>query len=206
MSKTRLHLWMIGILVTSTLVWNQTARADSHQWRFNELYSNANGTVQFIEMKECCGFTSEWNIAPKWILAVNANHQYTFTSDLTGDTANKYLLLATQGFADLEGLPTPDAIIPDGFLPIGGDVLEYWLYGTIIRRLYGPLPLDGISALQIGGYGPDNQGGTPDDVTTVGVNSPTNYAGESGSITPASVPVRPTTWGAIKRLALDQGR
>ena len=204
MSKARLHLWVIGILVTSVLVWNQAARADSHQWRFNELYSNEDGTIQFIEMKECCGFTAEWNLAPKWILAVNADHQYTFRSDLTGDTANRHLLLATAGFAALEGVPTPDAIIPDGFLPIGGDVLEYWMYGSIPKRLYGALPLDGFSALQIGGPGPDGQGGTEDDVTTIDVNSPTNYAGESGSIGP--VPVRPTTWGAIKRLALDQGR
>ena len=177
------------------------ARAASHLWRFNELFSNADGTVQFIEMQECCGSTEEVFLQSKWIIARHANHKYTFRSNLTGNTANKYLLLATQGFADLPGAPAPDAIIPSGFLPVAGDTLDYWQYPDA-TRIYGALPLDGVTALLVG-PGPDGISGTDDDIYQPATNSPTNYAGQSGSIN-VSVPVRPITWGAIKARAMHR--
>src|SRR5262245_20066033 len=81
------------------------ALAGSHLWRFNEIYSNADGTIQFIEMQECCGATEEIGLNTKWILAVNADNQFTFNHNLSGNTATKYLLLATAGFAALDGVP-----------------------------------------------------------------------------------------------------
>jgi len=153
-------------------VWGACAApglAASHLWRFNEIYSNADGTIQFIEMKECCGATSEWALNGKWILAVNANNQFNFDENLTGDTAFKHLLLATAGFAALPGVPEPDFIMPDGFLPFEGDTLEYWLYGPATWSYAdGQLPLDGTLSLNVD--------------YTVGVNSPTNYAGETGTV------------------------
>lgn len=175
------------------------ANAASHLWRFNELFSNGDGTIQFIEMQECCGATEELFLQSKWVLARHANHKYTFRSNLTGNTANKYFLLATQGFADLPGAPAPDAIIPSGFLPVSGDTLDYWEYPDA-TRIYGPLPQDGVSALEVG-PGPDGVSGTDDDVYMNAVNSPTNFAGQSGSID-LTVPVRPTTWGGIKAHAM----
>ncbi len=171
------------------------ANAASHQWRFNELFSNADGTIQFIEMQECCGAMTEWGLQSKWVLAVHANHKYTFRSNLIGNTSNKYYLLGTQGFADTPGAPTPDAIIPSGFLPVNGDTLEYWQYPDATRN-YGTLPQDGVTSLEVG-PGPDGISNTDDDVYVTRVNSPTNYSGESGSIN-LTVPVLPTTWGAIK--------
>jgi serralysin len=176
--------WVGCVAMIVAAVWHGPADAASHQWRFHEIFSNADGSVQFIEMQECCGFTAEVNLGGKWILAVDASHQYDFPENLTGNTANKYLLLATQAFADLPGAPTPDQIIPQNFLPLGGDTLEYWLYSAATWT-YGGLPTDGTTSL-------DRDGSTD-------VNSPTNYAGETGSID-ASVPVDGTTWGAIKAL------
>ena len=198
MSTHLTRLWTTGLLILGSLAGAGTARAASHQWRFHELFSNADGTIQFIEMQECCGFTQEINLQSKWILARHANHQYNFRSNLVGNTANKHLLLATSGFAAIVGAPTPDIIIPSGFLPTGGDTLDYWLYGDTTTRVYGPLPLDGVTALQVGGPGPDGIPGTADDVpNTTDVNSPTNYAGATGTID-LRVPIRPTTWGSIK--------
>jgi hypothetical protein len=196
--SSRSKRW-IGVLATLLgLITVEPTQAASHLWRFNELFSNTDGTIQFIEMQECCGATAELYLESKWILAIHANHKYTFLSNLTGNTANRYLLLATQGFADTPGAPAPDIIIPNGFLPVGGDTLEYWQYPDATRT-YGPLPEDGVSAREVG-PGPDGVSGTSDDVNTTDVNSPTNYAGETGSID-LRVPVRPMTWGAIKARA-----
>jgi len=145
------------------------AFAGSHLWRFNEVFTNADGTVQFVELKECCGADSEIFLAAKWVESGATGKRYTFPADLTGDTSNKYLLLGTSGFAALPGAPTPDYIMPDNFLGFNGDTLEYWFYPDAIM-IYGigALPSDGVTSLRIDG--------------TTGVNSPTNFAGASGSV------------------------
>ena len=92
----------------------RTVQAASHQWKFHELFSNADGTIQFIEMKEAHGDEAEHELAGKWVRADNADNQVNFRRDLTGNTANKHLLLATQAFADLPGArPTPIEINPE---------------------------------------------------------------------------------------------
>ena len=183
MRREKSTLWIVCAVCALLGVWVNAVDAASHQWRFNEVFSNADGTVQFIEMKECCGAVSEHALLDKWILAVNSATQYTFRRNITGDTAFKYLLLATQGYADLAGAPTPDFIVPDGFLPLGGETLEYWMYPDATWS-YAQLPIDGITSL--------NEDGS------TGINSPSNFAGETGSID-VTVPVLPTTWGRIKR-------
>jgi hypothetical protein len=182
--KPNVLLILISVLVAA-MAWSLPARSASHQWRFNELFTNADGTIQFIEMKECCGETAEHALGAKWVLAVDADHKFTFDHNLTGDTAFKHLLLATQGFADLPGAPAPDFIIPDNFLPIGGDDLEYWMYSAA-NLTYAALPTDGVTSY----------------TAKVGdaVNSPTNYAGVTGSID--LTPVEPVTWGLLKALGL----
>ena len=165
--------WIDLLLPLLSLLAGQPALAASHQWRFNELFSNADGTIQFIEMQECCGFTGETSLSSKWILAVHVDHKYTFRSNLTGNTANKYLLLATQGLADTPGAPAPDFIIPNGFLPLNGDTLEYAPYYDTATRIYGALPQDGISSLEVG-PGPDRRAHRYYYGNTTPINSPTN--------------------------------
>ncbi len=161
----------LAVALSALLAGAAPVSAASHLWRFNEIYSNADGTIQFIEMKECCGGVAEWGLGEKWVLAVNAGNQFIFPENLSGDTAFQHLLLATAGFAALPGVPKPDFIIQDGFLPFDGDTLEYWLYPAATwSYAEGELPLDGILSLNV-------------DHTT-GVNSPTNFAGETGSVMP----------------------
>jgi len=158
-----------AVTVLSAILGAAEAHAASHLWRFNEIFSNADGTIQFVELKECCGATNETFIAGKWVKSDATAAQYNFPVDLTPPTSNKYLLLATSGFAALPGAPTPDFIMQNNFLGMNGDTLRYWLYGDATMT-YGPgaLPTNGILSLSIGG-------GTA-------VNSPTNYAGQSGSV------------------------
>ncbi len=145
------------------------AMAGSHSWRINEVFSNADGTIQFIELKECCGMNNETGLANKWVSSQTTGNIFDFPGNLpcSNCTANQHLLLATAGFAALPGAPTPDYIIPAGFFAINGDTLDYWFYDTFTFGR-GELPTDCINSLHDGG-------GT-------GPNSPTNFAGETGSI------------------------
>jgi serralysin len=163
------------------------AAAFGHLWEFSELYSNADGSVQFIEaFSEATG---ENSLSIMYIHSDATGEDFHFGADLPGDTANRHFLVATAAFASQPGAVTPDYVMPDGFLHVGGDTLSFhneaqtggpygglpslqWDTYTFAPDL---LPTDGTSSLQ-------RDHGT----ITFGPNSPTNYAGQTGSV--ASVP------------------
>lgn len=159
------------------------ALAGSHLWRINEVFSNGDGSVQFIELKECCGANNENALINKWILSATTGSQFFFPANLGGGTANKHLLLATQSFADLPGAPTPNYIIDPDFLDLNADTLTYWNYpAATFPYSAGALPTDGSNSLVC--LANNSSGCTMFETQ---VNSPTNFAGETGSID-ASLP------------------
>ena len=160
------------------------AHATFHRWEITELFSNADGSIQFIELFETKGdieqnllFTDGAELSSTDGSITNF---MTFPSDLPSiDTANKFFLIATSGFEGLAGAVTPDYIMPDGFLFTGGGTVNF---GPGVSFLpHGALPTDGILSFI-------TAGGT-------GTNSPTNFAGSTGSIdASAVVPVPPAVW------------
>ena len=62
------------------------ALAGSHLWRFRELFSNADGTVQFIEMQECCGGDSEMGLQNLWVNSESTGKTFIFPSNLEWPT------------------------------------------------------------------------------------------------------------------------
>ena len=174
------------------LLLGKPSLAGSHTWDVNELFSNPDGTIQFVELWEANGTPGETGI-----------NGHTMSSDAesfiingtvpTAPTTNKFYLLATQAFADLPGAPVPDMIIPAGSVPffnVNGDSVSYEPWDTMT---FGPgdLPTDGIMSLNF-------------DLTT-GVNSPTNYNGDTGSVDaspPGPVVPAVSTWGVILLVGL----
>jgi hypothetical protein len=116
-----------------------------HLYTINELYSNADGAVQFIEMT--VGNVNGEGFWAGNIISVSqggTTHSFTFPTDLPSElTANTTVLIATQGFANL-GIVTPDFIIPDGFLFNNGGMVNYAGVDTFS---YAQLPTDGSTAL-----------------------------------------------------------
>ena len=155
--------------------------AGSHLWRITEVFSNPDGTVQFIELHEIMGAQQEWFITHCWLESIAMEHVFNFPENLTEPTGNKYLLVGTTAFAALPGAPTPDYIIPDGFFSTDGDTLWYGPAQNYDNFVFEPgdLPTDGVNSIQIVEYAPDTD--TPDEFTTA-VNSPTNFAGDTGSV------------------------
>jgi hypothetical protein len=138
-----------------------------HLYQVNELYSNADGTVQFIEL-----FVGNFNgesFLQGHSISVTQNgvtHSFTFPNDLPSTaTAFTTVLIATQGFASL-GLVTPDYIVPDGFLFTGGGTVNY---AGVDSVAYGALPIDGVHSVNRSG--------------TVQVASPKDFAGATASLT-----------------------
>ncbi len=154
------------------------ALAGSHLWRINEVFSSADGSVQFIEMKECCGANNETGLSGKWVRSLTTGNQFNFPGNLPCCTANRHLLLATEAFAALPGAPKPDYTISENFFDLDEDTLTYWMYGAATFTFgLGELPTDGTHSLVcLAG------GGGGCTATASEVNSPTNFAGETGSV------------------------
>ncbi len=154
--------------VAGVLLMQLQAMAGGHTWRVNEYFTNADGTIQFIELTECCGFSTEYAVST---VTSDAN-LINLGGGLTGDTAGAKLLLATTGFAALPGAPTPDYIIADNFFAVAGDTVAYSVYNHL-----GPatLPTDGHLSRQWDGV-------NGSFASTPTYNSPTNYAGQTGFV------------------------
>lgn len=51
---------MLFNLIVLTVL-SRNALATHHEWRFNEVFSNADGTVQFVELFTAIDFQTIWN-------------------------------------------------------------------------------------------------------------------------------------------------
>jgi hypothetical protein len=172
------------VAVAGAAVFSGAAHAGSHLWEVVEAFSNADGTIQFVEMRESMGAANETGLFNKWLKSVSTGNQYTFTENLDPPTSDKSLLFGTAAFAALPGAPTPDFIIADNFFSISQDTLEYWQYPAATMQIpFLALPTDGVNSL-------DRDGST-------GVNSPRNYHGDEGTVIAACAPQDLNNNGAV---------
>lgn len=164
----------------------QTASAGQHTWDVNEVFSNASGTIQFVELREAAGTPGEVNVQSVTVASTTESFLIG-GSALTPPTTSKFFLIATPGFAALPGAPTPDRILPPGNIPFfntAGDTVSYGPYDSWV---FGTVPTNGTSSL-------NRSGG-------VLLNSPTNYAGATGSVSVASPAAAPALSGLGMGLA-----
>jgi hypothetical protein len=97
----------------------QAVRATFHEIDVNEVYSNADGTIQYVEL--ISRFVNQTNLAPVHIVARNADGTQTtllfdFTATFSGSLNNgDTLLIATPDFEAVAGF-APDFLMPPGSL------------------------------------------------------------------------------------------
>ena len=156
-----------------------SAQAAFHLWTIRELFTNLDGSQQFIEL--FCPTSSQTFVSGQQIRVTDqantTTHTFTIPANVPGDTTNRAYLIATSAFAAAPGAVTPDAIVPSGFLfPAGGTIS---FFGTPSSIVYTALPTNGILSRVVPGSA--NQ-----------VNSPQNYAGQTGQVVP-----EPTTWALL---------
>jgi hypothetical protein len=155
------------------------ARGSFHLWKMTEIYSNADGSVQFLEL--AVSSNGEGLLANHTITSIvpAGERSYTFTTNLPFDTGGKTMLIATEGFAAL-GLVTPDYVVPNGFFSAAGGRVNF---ADVDAWEYPPLPATGGMSL-------DRDG-------TRRVNSPKNFVGSTGSVgEPLPLNVQALWWGS----------
>ena len=152
----------------------QIARADFHDWTIAEIYSNADGSVQFIELT--CPNSGEGFLGGERVSCTSATRTnvFTFPSDLSGDTKDRKLLLATPGFAALPGGIAPNYTIPANFLILASGRLNY---ANVDILNYTNLPTNGTASLVRSGS----------RFINAATNSPENFAGARGTIVPVRI-------------------
>ena len=135
-----------------------------HLWVINEVYSNADGTLQFIELSTTFG--SQQFLAGAAISSTQGatTNTFTFPNNLVGDSANKKFLIGTAGIAAAGG-PAPDYIMPNGFIFTTNVAINFSGGASVT---YPSIPTDGT--LSIDAFG------------STATNSPTNYAGATGTV------------------------
>jgi len=174
--RVRLGLWLAGAAALSMLA-VAPAGASFITWEVNEVFSNADGTIQFVEFFESNGQNGQRSFDGKQLKtfvagapANDALNVHTFNDDVASDlTANRFALVATEGFASLPGAVEPDFVMPDGFIDVS--VVVKIKLGNIDEFSFaqGAIPTGGVNSLHRTG-------------TSVRLNSPTNFAGQAGSI------------------------
>jgi len=172
-----------GFLALAIAVAACAAWASFHTFAIEQVYSNADGTVQYVVLHETLAANGEnlWSGHAFTSTHAGITKSFTFPADLPSiATAGKRVLIGTQGLAAL-GFVTPDYVIPNGFLATDGATLDYAGADTIT---YASLPTDGTGAINHAG-------------ATV-VNLATNFAGKA-----VSLPALPVTSIEYYNAALD---
>ena len=156
-----------------------------------QVFSSADGAIQFVQLRENAGATGQQGLAGRTLTVTRGaiSRTFTFPADLPSSaTANKSVLIASQGWQTVPfNYPefravTPDYTMPDRFLPAEGATLVFDGTDTFA---YPALPRDGFSAVYRTG-------------NAVRDNAVQNFGGAV-----ASLPVVPVTAVEFYHQALD---
>ena len=155
-----------------------TAGAAFHLWRMTEIYSNADGSVQFVELATT--FNGEHLLANHALTSTHggSTRTFIFPGNLAFETAGKSMLVATEGFAAL-GLVTPDYVVPDRFFSASGGSVNF---ADVDIWEYPALAASGARSLQRDG--------------SLSGNSPTNFAGRTATLSASSFNLQALWWRA----------
>ena len=158
----------IGVVFCGALLAALTppAHAAFHLWTISEIYSNGDGSVQYIELSTASA--GQQFLSGHAIQTHNPNNSlrstFNFAGDLPGDSAGKTFLIATAGFAAVAGV-APDYTVAAAFMnPLGGSV-----------------DFAGVDGITYGAFSTDLTKATQKD-GTFATATPKNFAGVVGAL------------------------
>ena len=162
------------LVAAATIFYAAGATAGIHTWDVVEVFSNANGTIQYVELFDFGLTGTEINVGNS---SLSSNlHSFSWTNGTVDEPTNgRSYLIATAGFAALPGAPVPDVIIPADKVPFFSKAGDTVTFGNGDALTFGPVPINGSDSLDEGsGEGP---------------NTPKNYDNVEGNVfAPALVP------------------
>jgi hypothetical protein len=140
--------------------------AADNSFRIAQVYSNLDGSIQYIRLQERAGLNGQNHLAGRALRTLHREtvKEFIFPADLPSEaTANETVLIATKAGIPFYGaiccaatgdwnVIAPDFIMPDRFLSLEGGTVDL---DGIDYVAYASLPTDGVSALdRDGNVGP----------------------------------------------------
>jgi serralysin len=177
-SQTNWKRTLGSLAIVAMLMQAGVATAGIHTWDVVEVFSNADGTIQYVELLDR-GSTnpalgSETGVGSSSISSSLTS--FFWSGSVSIPTNTRSFLIATAAFAALPGAPTPDVIIPPANIPffdVAGDTVTF---STVDPLAFGAVPTNGIDSLTEPTAGAG---------LVVGTNTPRNYAGATGTVNAA---------------------
>src|SRR5580692_3348881 len=137
--RPRVRSTILATLVASIAMTVSPSQAAHHLWRFSQVFSNASGTTQFIQLG--CPDAGENNIGAFGISSSSKSLSFATNLPSAPSTAN---------FGSLPGVVVPDYVLPSGnFFSAGGDTLTY--ASSVDSWTFGAVPTDGVHSLMRSG-------------------------------------------------------
>ena len=155
-----------------------SASARFHLWQITEIYSNADGSVQFVEAEvvnpiDDENLTAGHNISSSSVV-------FPIPSNLPSTTITHHMLFATPAFASQSGCSnvTPDFTFagPNFMSTVAADLINLANVNSFSYTA-GELPIDGVNSL-------NEPFGS--NVRTTAPASPTNWAGHTCQVDPTA--------------------
>lgn len=169
---TFIHVVLAG---AATLLFATSAGAGIHTWDVVEVFSDASGTIQYVELLDRGTGGNETGVGNGSLSS--GLHSFSWSNGPVGTPTNgRSYLVATSAFAALPGAPVPDVIIPSANVPFFNTAGDTVAFGMIDSLTFGVVPTNGTDSLTEAAAG-----GT----ITAGPNTPKNYAGTEGSVNAA---------------------
>jgi PEP-CTERM motif len=158
---------IVGIIACFAAgLWTQSARATFHVWQINQVYSNAAGSVQYVDFVLPFAIDDERLVGGHAISAGLNSNSLILDSNLPAmPVAGQHFLVATPDFSALAGIAPDYTLTPAPFFDPSGDTLNW---ASVDFFTFPALPSDGILALNRDG--------------STAINSPTNFAGQIGFV------------------------
>lgn len=145
------------VFYLSCITFSPLAQANFHFWDIHSIYSNADGSIQYIQLVTAADGQSR--LVGEIIESRNSDGSlrdtFTFINDISVSTMNRFLLLATPGFAALSGGIEPDFEIPVDFLSTDGGTVNFLGAGSFVYTA-AQLVKNGSQALGTVGLIPSN--------------------------------------------------
>ncbi len=141
------------VLLLAGLLASGDVSAQTSPWRICEVYSNADGSSQFIQFcgdsdEQWPGQTTEKQIAGIPLVVGDGTVTHSFVPRVALSKYYDYhrFLVATQGFADLN-IVKPDVVVPNGFVLVPSGSITLGYHDAVE---YAGLPTDGFHAIDTG--------------------------------------------------------
>lgn len=174
----RLHLPARIFLSILLLCCSAVSEAAFHIVQINEVYSNASGTVQFVEIQMLAAGQNQFQGQVITSSQGGTTHSFTFTHALANASNGDSVLIGTASYAALPGVPAPDFTVADNFFFTTNATVNF---AGVDFVTYAALPTDGVLSINHAG--------------ATATNSPRNNARATGTIAgggPATAPAAPT--------------